>query len=50
MKAVSVENAAIIAIVIAAGSEILAITPLKSNSWLQLLFQAARLMFPKQRR
>jgi hypothetical protein len=46
---VSVENAAIIAIVIAAGSEIIAISPLKSNSWLQLLLQAGRMMFPKKR-
>ena len=45
----SVENAAIIAIVIAAGSEIIAISPLKSNSWLQLLLQAGRMMFPKNR-
>jgi len=45
---VSVENAAIIAIVIAAGSEIIAISPLKSNSWLQLLLQAGRMMFPKK--
>lgn len=45
----SVENAAIIAIVIAAGSEIIAISPLKSNSWLQLLLQAGRMMFPKKR-
>ena len=49
MEAVSVETAAIIAIVIAAGSEIIAISPLKSNSWLQLLLQAGRMMFPKQR-
>jgi hypothetical protein len=46
---VSVETAAIIAIVIAAGSEIIAISPLKSNSWLQLLLQAGRMMFPKKR-
>jgi hypothetical protein len=46
----SPETAAIIAIVIAAGSEIIALSPLKSNSWLQLLLQAAKLMFPKQRR
>ena len=45
----SVETAAIIAIVIAAGSEIIAISPLKSNSWLQLLLQAGRIMFPKNR-
>lgn len=46
------ENAqtlAIVAIIIAAGSEIIALTPLKSNSWVQLLLQAARLMFPKRR-
>ena len=50
MNVVSVETAAVIAIVIAAGSEIIAISPLKSNSWLQLLLQAGRMMFPKQRR
>ena len=50
MSAVSVETAAVIAIVIAAGSEIIAISPLKSNSWLQLLLQAGRLMFPKRTR
>lgn len=49
MDAVSPETAAIIAIIIAAGSEIIAISPLKSNSWLQLLLQAGRLMFPKRR-
>ena len=49
MNAVSTETAAVIAIVIAAGSEIIAISPLKSNSWIQLLLQAARLMFPKRR-
>ena len=43
------ETIAIIAITIAAGSEIIAITPLKSNSWIQLLLQALRLMFPKHR-
>lgn len=50
MNAVSVETAAVIAIVIAAGSEIIAISPLKSNSWLQLLLQAARVVFPKRTR
>jgi hypothetical protein len=45
----SPETAAIIAIIIAAGSEIIAISPLKSNSWLQLVLQAARLAFPKRR-
>jgi len=45
----SPETAAIIAIVIAAGSEIIAISPLKSNSWVQLLLQAGRLVFPNRR-
>jgi hypothetical protein len=49
MDAVNAETAAIVAIVIAAGSEIIAISPLKSNSWLQLLLQAGRMMFPKRR-
>jgi hypothetical protein len=43
------ETVAVIAIVIAAGSEIIALTPLKSNSWVQLLLQALKLMFPKRR-
>lgn len=41
---------AIVAIIVAAGSEIIAVSPLKSNSWLQLIFQALRIAFPKQRR
>jgi hypothetical protein len=41
---------AIVAIVVAAGSEIIAVSPLKSNSWVQLIFQALRIAFPKQRR
>ncbi len=40
--------AAIVAIIIAAGSEIIAVSPLQSNSWIQLLLQALRLMFPKR--
>lgn len=50
MDAVSSETAAVIAIIIAAGSELIAISPLKSNSWIQLLLQAARLAFPKRTR
>lgn len=49
MDAMSPETIAVVAIIIAAGSEIIAMTPLKSNSWLQLLLQALRLMFPKRR-
>jgi hypothetical protein len=40
---------AIIAVVIAAGSEIIALSPLRSNSWLQLVLQGLRLAFPKRR-
>jgi hypothetical protein len=43
------QTVAVIAIVIAAGSEVIALTPLKSNSWVQLLLQALKLMFPKRR-
>jgi hypothetical protein len=49
MDAMNAETAAIIAIIIAAGSEIIALSPLKSNSWLHLILQAARLAFPKRR-
>lgn len=49
MDAVSPETAAIVAIVVAAGSELIALSPLKSNSWIQLALQAARIMFPKRR-
>ena len=48
MSTVTPETAAAIAIVIAAGSELIAISPLKSNSWIQLLLSAARMMFPKK--
>lgn len=43
------QTVAVIAIILAAGSEIIALTPLKSNSWIQLLLQALKLMFPKHR-
>jgi len=39
---------AIIAIIVAAGSEIIAISPLKSNSWVQLILKALKTVFPKQ--
>lgn len=49
MDAMNPETVAIIAIIIAAGSEVIALTPLKSNSWIQLIFTAARMAFPKKR-
>jgi hypothetical protein len=42
------QTVAVIAIILAAGSEVIALTPLKSNSWIQLLLQALRMMFPKR--
>lgn len=42
-------TAAVVAIIVAAGSELIALSPLKSNSWIQLLLQAARLAFPRRR-
>jgi hypothetical protein len=49
MDAMDPATIAIIAVVIAAGSEIIALTPLKSNSWLQLVLQGLRIAFPKRR-
>lgn len=40
---------AVIAIIIAAGSEIIALLPIRSNSWVQLLLSALRMAFPKRR-
>jgi hypothetical protein len=45
----SAETLAIIAIIVAAGSEIIGMSSLKSNSWIQLLLQALKIMFPKRR-
>ena len=49
MDAMNPEHISVIANLIAAGSEIIALTPLKSNSWIQLLLTAARMVFPKKR-
>ena len=43
------KTVAVIAIVVAAGSELIGMSKLKSNSWIQLGLQALRLMFPKRR-
>ena len=40
---------AVIAIIVAAGSELIGMSKLRSNSWIQLGLQALRLMFPKRR-
>ena len=39
---------AAIAIVVAAGSEIIALLPIRENSWVQLLVKVLKLVFPKR--
>lgn len=39
---------AIISILVAAGSEIIGILPIKSNSWVQLILTALKTLFPKR--
>jgi hypothetical protein len=41
-------TAAAIAIIIAAGSEIIALLPIKENSWVQLVVKALKILFPKR--
>ena len=39
---------ATIAIVVAAGSEIIALLPIRENSWVQLGVKVLKLLFPKR--
>lgn len=39
---------AIAAILVAAGSEIIALLPIRSNSWVQLMLKALKIAFPKR--
>lgn len=41
-------TAAVIAIIIAAGSEIIALLPIKENGWVQLIMKALKIVFPKR--
>ena len=43
------QTIAVIAIIVAAGSELIGMSSLKSNSWIQLILQALRLAFPTRR-
>jgi len=43
------EQLAVAGVVVAAGSEIIALSPLRSNSWVQLLLQGLKIMFPRRR-
>ena len=39
---------AALAILVAAGSEIIALLPIRENSWVQLLLKVLKLVFPKR--
>ena len=41
-------TAAVIAILVAAGSEVITLLPIKENSWIQLLVKALKVVFPKR--
>jgi hypothetical protein len=41
-------TAATIAIIVAAGSEVIALLPIKENSWVQLVLKALKVIFPKR--
>jgi hypothetical protein len=41
-------TAAAIAIIVAAGSEIITLLPIKENSWVQLILKALKVVFPKR--
>ncbi len=41
-------TAAIVAIAVAAGSEIIALSPLKANSFVQLALRLLQMMYPKR--
>jgi hypothetical protein len=43
-----VNTTAVIAIIIAAGSEIIGLLPIKSNTWIQLVIKALITVFPKR--
>lgn len=39
---------AVIAIIVAAGSEVIALLPIRSNSWVQLIVKVLKMFFPKR--
>ncbi len=39
---------AVIAIIVAAGSEVIALLPIRSSSWVQLIIKMLKLAFPKR--
>jgi hypothetical protein len=43
-------TAAIIAIAVAAGSEIIGMLPIKDNSWVQLVLRVLQVVFPSKKK
>jgi hypothetical protein len=41
-------TATVLAILVAAGSEIITMLPIKENSWVQLILKALKVVFPKR--
>ena len=41
-------TATVLAILVAAGSEIITLLPIKENSWVQLILKALKVVFPKR--
>jgi len=41
-------TAALIAVLVAASSEIIALLPIRENSWVQLIVKALKIVFPKR--
>jgi len=39
---------AIVAIIVAAGSEVIGLLPIRENSWVQLVVKALKVVFPKR--
>ena len=39
---------AVIAVIVAAGSEVIALLPIKENGWVQLIMKALKVVFPKR--
>lgn len=39
---------AVIAILVAAGSEVIGLLPIRENSWVQLVVKALKVIFPKK--
>jgi len=48
MESMDPTTLAVIAVIVAAGSEIVGLLPIKENSWIQLIIKALKVVFPKR--